>query len=96
MKIFAGKHWALLLLTQLLTGFLLLGSAQASARISVEADRVEIAMGETLRLTITADAGEQPDDLDLAALERDFEILQRSSATSAPSTLGICIRRHAD
>jgi len=83
MKIFAGKHWALLALTQLLAGLLLLGSAQASARISVEADRVDIAMGETLRLTITADAGEQPDDLDLAALERDFEILQRSSATSA-------------
>ena len=55
----------------------------ASAAIFTEVDRTEVALGETLRLTIRADAGEQPGDLDLSAIERDFEILQRSSSTSA-------------
>ena len=51
--------------------------------IITEVDRTEVALGETLRLTIRADAGEQPNELDLSGIERDFEILQRSSSTSA-------------
>ena len=51
--------------------------------IITEVDRTEVALGETLRLTIRADAGEQPSDLDLSGIEQDFEILQRSSSTSA-------------
>ena len=54
-----------------------------AARITAEVDRTDIAMGETLRLTLTADAGERPDQISLDPLEIDFEILQRSSSTSA-------------
>lgn len=53
------------------------------ARITAEADRTDIAMGETLRLILTATEGERPDEIDLSQLEQDFEILQRSTATSA-------------
>jgi hypothetical protein len=55
----------------------------AWSAITTEVDRIEVALGETLRLTIRSDAGEQPNDLDLSGIERDFEILQRSSSTSA-------------
>jgi len=55
----------------------------ARGAIFTEVDRTEVALGETLRLTIRADAGEQPNELDLSGIERDFEILQRSSSTSA-------------
>lgn len=55
----------------------------AWSAITTEVDRTEVALGETLRLTIRSDAGEQPNDLDLSGIERDFEILQRSSSTSA-------------
>ena len=79
MKIFAGKLklWALMLVCL----WAVVGTVDA--RITVEADRTDIAMGETLRLTLTANEGERPDEIDLTQLERDFEILQRSSATSA-------------
>ena len=40
-------------------------------------------MGETLRLTLLGDAGEQPAEIDLTPLNRDWEILSRSSATNA-------------
>ena len=39
--------------------------------------------GETLRLTLLGDAGEQPAEIDLTPLNRDWEILSRSSATNA-------------
>lgn len=55
----------------------------AFARVTAEVDRSEIAMGETLRLTLRGDAGERPDSIDIDALRTDFEILQRSSSTSA-------------
>lgn len=60
-----------------------LPATMSHARITAEVDRNDVALGETLRLTLRADAGEQPDELDLSSLERDFDILQRSSATSA-------------
>jgi hypothetical protein len=66
----------------LVLGLLLLPFNAWSA-ITTEVDRTEVALGETLRLTIRGDAGEQPNDLDLSGIERDFEILQRSSSTSA-------------
>lgn len=55
----------------------------AHARLTASVDRTEIALGETVRLTLTGDAGERPDDADFRALERDFDILNRSSATNA-------------
>jgi hypothetical protein len=60
-----------------------LWSAATMANLSATADRREIAMGETLRLTILGDAGEQPSEIDLTPLNRDWEILSRSSATNA-------------
>jgi hypothetical protein len=53
------------------------------AELSASVDRREIAMGETLRLTLLGDAGEQPAEIDLTPLNRDWEILSRSSATNA-------------
>lgn len=61
----------------------LLCSAFALAELSATVDRREIAMGETLRLTLLGDAGEQPAEIDLTPLSRDWEILSRSSATNA-------------
>ena len=53
------------------------------AELSATADRRTIAMGETLRLTLLGNAGEQPAEIDLTPLNRDWEILSRSSATNA-------------
>ena len=63
--------------------FLLLWGSLAWAELSATADRRTIAMGETLRLTLLGDAGEQPAEIDLTPLNRDWEILSRSSATNA-------------
>lgn len=78
MKTFAGKSLSLVAVC-----IALLWIAAADARLTADVDRSEIAMGETVRLTLTGDAGERPDEVDLSELERDFEILKRSSATSA-------------
>ena len=60
MKIFAG-NW-------LTVFWLLLGSfaaiSTADARIDASVDRSDIAMGETLRLTVTANEDELPDNID--------------------------------
>ena len=61
----------------------LLWTQSALAELSATVDRREIAMGETLRLTLLGDAGEQPAEIDLTPLSRDWEILSRSSATNA-------------
>ena len=61
----------------------LLWAQSAQAELSATIDRREIAMGETLRLTLLGDAGEQPAEVDLTPLSRDWEILSRSSATNA-------------
>ena len=53
----------------------LLCSALTLAELSATVDRREIAMGETLRLTLLGDAGEQPAEIDLTPLSRDWEIL---------------------
>ena len=62
---------------------MLLCSNLSWAELSATADRRTIAMGETLRLTLLGDAGEQPAEIDLTPLNRDWEILSRSSATNA-------------
>ncbi len=70
-----GSFWLLLCA--------LLWAQSALAELSATVDRREIAMGETLRLTLLGDAGEQPAEIDLTPLSRDWEILSRSSATNA-------------
>ena len=52
------------------------------AEIRSDVDRETISMGESLRLTITGDASERLDQLDLAALQFDWEILSSSSSTN--------------
>ena len=78
MKLSAGNRLSVLLL---LIGCL--WSVSGWAELSATVDRREIALGETLRLTLLGDAGEQPAEVDLSALNRDWEILSRSSATNA-------------
>jgi len=82
MKIFAGNHRTFFLLAGLLVS-LLATAPVAQAKLTTEVDRTDIALGETLRLIIRADDGERPDEVDISAIDRDFDILQRSSATSA-------------
>lgn len=51
------------------------------AALNASIDRDRVALGDTLRLTITATEGEDLGDLDLQALGADFEILGRSSSS---------------
>jgi len=77
MKTFAGKVVAAFAMTALM-----LLSSLVSAEIRSDVDRRAISMGESLRLTITGDASERLDQLDLAALQFDWEILSSSSSTN--------------
>ena len=78
MNRFAGKRAACIV-----SMCLLLWGTLSWAELSATADRRTIAMGETLRLTLLGNAGEQPAEIDLTPLNRDWEILSRSSATNA-------------
>jgi len=64
-------------------GVLLLAVAVSSSLAAVTAslDRQRAAVGDTLRLTITATNDEELERLDLRPLNADFEILQRSSSS---------------
>lgn len=77
MKTFAGSVMRVLTLLTLLVL-----SAVTLAEIRSDVDRETIGMGESLRLTITGDASERLDQLDLAALQFDWEILSSSSSTN--------------
>ena len=77
MKTFAGS------LMRVLTWLsLMVFSTVTLAEIRSDVDRETISMGESLRLTITGDASERLDQLDLAALQFDWEILSSSSSTN--------------
>jgi hypothetical protein len=64
------------LLLALLTSTTALGAVEASV------DRRQIAMGDTLRLTLKTDGDEDLQAVDFSPLEADFEVLQRSSSSS--------------
>jgi len=67
-------------LAALLVAVLLAMVATARAEVSVAVDRNQVAIGDTLRLTITAtEDGEEVSGADLGPLEKDFEVLQRST-----------------
>ena len=83
MNRFAGKAQPQRVAVWSVIAATLLWSAATMANLSATADRREIALGETLRLTLLGDAGEQPSEIDLTPLNRDWEILSRSSATNA-------------
>lgn len=77
MKTFAGNVARVLIWLSLMVF-----STVALAEIRSDVDRETIGMGESLRLTITGDANERLDQLDLAALQFDWEILSSSSSTN--------------
>jgi len=67
-------------LAALAAAFLLIVAATARAEVSAAVDRNQVAIGDTLRLTITAtEDDEEVSSADLAPLEKDFEVLQRST-----------------
>ena len=77
MKTFVGK------LVRVLTLLVIaMVCSTAVAEIRSDVDRRTISMGESLRLTVTGDASERLDQLDLAALQFDWEILSTSSSTN--------------
>lgn len=71
----SGKGLAALVVVALLAL-----AANARGEVSVAVDRNQVAIGDTLRLTITAtEDGEEVSNADLGPLEKDFEVLQRST-----------------
>jgi hypothetical protein len=66
----------------LLTAALVLLGTSARAEITASVDRHQAALGDTLRLTISATDGEDIGDIDLSPLEQDFELLGRSMSTN--------------
>jgi hypothetical protein len=62
---------------------LVAGGTAGRAEVSAGVDRERVALGDTLRLTITA-TGENEDvsGVDLSPLQEDFEVLQRSTQSS--------------
>ena len=77
MKTFVGK-----LVRGLTLLVIAMACSTAVAEIGSDVDRRTISMGESLRLTVTGDASERLDQLDLAALQFDWEILSTSSSTN--------------
>ncbi|TXS92790.1 protein BatD [Parahaliea maris] len=71
--------WLLWLLTSMLT---LVLAHPAGAALEARVDRNQIAMGDTLRLEITATGGEDLNSIDFGLLQEQFDILQRSSSNS--------------
>lgn len=63
----------------LLVVMLSLWGAFARAEVTAAVDRNMIALGDTVRLTITATENEDLDEVDLRGLLDDFEIVQRST-----------------
>ena len=61
----------------------LIGSATALAEVNATVDRQRLALGDTLRLTISAtEDNEDISGVDLSHLEADFEVLQRSTQSN--------------
>ena len=58
---------------------LMLVAAGSRAELVASTDRQQLALGDTLRLVITATDKEDIGELDLRPLAQDFEILQRSN-----------------
>ncbi len=67
---------------------LILGSAASHAAVNASLDRDRVAMGDTLRLTITVTENEEISSTDLRPLLADFEILQRSTSSKTSISNG--------
>ncbi|MEZ5501363.1 MAG: BatD family protein [Halioglobus sp.] len=66
----------------LVTVWLALAGTVALAAVTTSLDRDSVALGDTLRLTITTTEDEEVDDRALRPLQADFEILQRSTSSN--------------
>ncbi len=69
-------------ITMLVLVMISLCGTVARAEVTSALDRNRVALGDTLRLTITATEDEELDEVDLRALLDDFEILQRSTSSN--------------
>jgi hypothetical protein len=67
---------------------LAIAAAGSMAAVTARLDRQQAAMGDTLRLTVVATDDEDLGKLDLQPLQRDFEILQRSTSSKTSYTNG--------
>ena len=70
------------LLATLVVLIMTLGGSAAIGAISASLDRDRVSLGDTLRLTIIATENEKLKDADLRALNKDFEIVGRSTNNS--------------
>ena len=61
---------------------LIVASAASQAAVTASLDRDRVAMGDAMRLTITATENEEMSNADLRPLLTDFEILQRSTSSN--------------
>ena len=59
-----------------------LGAASAYAGVTARVDREHLSLSESLQLTIRVSGSLDADAPDLAALEQDFEVLERSRSSS--------------
>ncbi|HDY83177.1 MAG: hypothetical protein DRQ65_04055 [Gammaproteobacteria bacterium] len=75
-------------LAALCTLALILGSSASYAAVNASLDRDRVAMGDTLRLTITVTGNEELNSTDLRPLLADFEILQRATNSNTSITNG--------
>lgn len=57
-------------------------AAPSTAALFAQLDRNQVALGDSVRLTISATEDEELSDIDLGALEKDFDILRRSTNSS--------------
>jgi len=71
-----GKSLFVMVLLLALSANIALGAVTATV------DRNRVALGDTLRLTITASDDEDINDSELRALQSDFDILQRSTSSN--------------
>lgn len=76
-----GKTLAYRCLLALVT-VLAFAGANTQAEISANLDHNQAAMGDTLRLTITATGNEELSEIDLRPLTADFEVLRRSTSSN--------------
>ena len=61
---------------------LALGTNIALGAVTASVDRNQVTLGDSLRLTIAADDGEDIDEDQLQGLQNDFDILQRSTSSN--------------
>ena len=77
MKTFVGRSFRLGLYL-----CLFLWGALAHAELTSSVDRKTTSMGETIRLTLSGDGGDRVDQIDLSALQFDWEVLSSGSSTN--------------